>query len=69
MKHLKPPAIAGAFALLFLTLSALGFCWNWSSCRLYGWDLDREVRYSGLTGCLVRMPTGWTPRAELRTEQ
>lgn len=67
MSLLKAPAVAGA--VLVAVLSVASFGWNWSRCHLYGWDLDRQVRYSGFTGCLVRMPTGWTSKAELRTEQ
>lgn len=67
MKWLKAPATAGA--LLFLLLTVLGSIWKLSSCHLYGWDLGREVRYSAINGCVVKMPVGWTPRAEIRTEQ
>lgn len=42
---------------------------NWSSCAWYGYQTDRTTRYAYGVGCLVEMPTGWTPRAEIRTAQ
>lgn len=62
-------ALTASSALALLLLAGGAFGWKWSACHLYGWDLDRNVRYSLFTGCLVNMPTGWTPRTELRTEQ
>jgi len=42
---------------------------NWTTCAWYGYQTDRTTRYALGVGCLVKMPTGWTPRAEIRTEQ
>lgn len=60
-------AIAGGVLLLILWIGSAGL--NWASCAWYGYQTDRTVRYAAFTGCLVKMPTGWTPRYELRTEQ
>ena len=40
-----------------------------SSCAWYGYQTDRTTRYAIGVGCMVKMPTGWTPQRELRTEQ
>lgn len=39
------------------------------SCAWYGYQTDRTTRYAIGVGCMVKMPTGWTPQRELRTEQ
>ncbi len=56
---------AGALAL-FMTAMSLA---NWTGCAWYGYQTDRTTRYAFGVGCMVKMPTGWTPRHELRTEQ
>lgn len=40
-----------------------------ASCQWYGYQTEREVRYALGVGCLVKLPNGWTPRNEIRTEQ
>jgi hypothetical protein len=61
--------------VLLVVASALAAFWcvgsaaHIASCHWYGYQTDRTVRYAAFTGCLVQMPTGWTPRMELRTEQ
>ncbi|MNJ58150.1 hypothetical protein D3C77_537720 [compost metagenome] len=67
MKWLKVPAIAGA--VLFSVLTIAGAAYNWAGCAWYGYQTDRTTRYAIGVGCMVKMPTGWTPQRELRTEQ
>lgn len=52
--------------LLFMTGKAL---WNLGSCQWYGYQTDRTVKYAIGVGCMVKKDSGWTPKAELRTEQ
>lgn len=52
-----------AFLMIASSLINRGFC-AW-----YGYQTDRTTRYAIGVGCMVKMPTGWTPQRELRTEQ
>ncbi|MCE0989348.1 hypothetical protein GEV41_13630 [Pseudomonas putida] len=42
---------------------------NRASCSWYGYQTERDTRYAAFVGCMVRMPNGWVPRAEIRTAQ
>ncbi|QBJ04527.1 hypothetical protein HOV23_gp046 [Pseudomonas phage Lana] len=42
---------------------------NYGQCQWYGYQTDRTVKYAMGVGCMVKKDTGWTPKAELRTEQ
>lgn len=42
---------------------------NYGGCHLYGYQTDRTVKYAIGVGCMVKKESGWTPKAELRTEQ
>jgi hypothetical protein len=42
---------------------------NYGGCHWYGYQTDRTVRFAMGVGCLVQKDSGWTPKAELRTEQ
>lgn len=57
--------VVGFFALTFLAI-AMG---HRAECAWYGYQTEREVRYAFGVGCMVKMPSGWTPRTEIRTEQ
>lgn len=36
-------------------------------CAIYGSSTERETRYSGFVGCMVKTNHGWVPRSELRS--
>lgn len=56
--------------LVMLILIWLGnFTWKVGTCALYGYQTDRTVKYAVGVGCMVKKDSGWTPKAELRTEQ
>ena len=42
---------------------------HYGGCHWYGYQTDRTVRYAMGVGCMVKKESGWTPKAELRTEQ
>ncbi|MNJ19061.1 hypothetical protein D3C77_133770 [compost metagenome] len=58
-------AIGAVLVLIVAAMSAA----NWAGCAWYGYQTDRTTRYAFGVGCMVKMPAGWTPRRELRTEQ
>ena len=41
----------------------------WGQCSYYGWQTGRDVRYAAFIGCMVKVPTGWIPRNEIRVIQ
>ena len=55
--------------LLGIALTAWGIVYGYNSgkCALYGSSTERETRYSGFVGCMVKTSNGWVPRTELRT--
>lgn len=58
-----------AVLVILLVLLAAKAVWNLGTCHLYGFQTDRTVKYAIGVGCLVKKDSGWTPKAELRTEQ
>lgn len=58
-------SIVGIIALIILAMAML----HRADCQWYGYQTERTVRYAFAVGCMVKMPTGWTPRSEIRTEQ
>jgi len=63
---LKLKVFIGIAVVAAIAVSAAS---NWTSCAWFGYQTDRTTRYAMGVGCLVKMPTGWTPRSEIRTEQ
>lgn len=56
--------------LAFLTvLIGVSAVINRTSCSWYGYQTERDTRYAAFVGCMVKMPQGWVPRAEIRTAQ
>ena len=67
MKATKASLLATG-AVLVLAVTAMSAA-NWAGCAWYGYQTDRTTRYAFGVGCMVKMPSGWRPRSELRTEQ
>lgn len=67
MKASTATAVATAVVVgaIFLVNAAI----NYGGCHWYGYQTDRTVKYAAGVGCMVKKETGWTPKAELRTEQ
>lgn len=67
----KRPVMAGSIAALGLVLGLICFisALNRASCAWYGYQTERDTRYAAFVGCMVKMPVGWVPRAEIRTAQ
>lgn len=55
-------------ALLVMLIGITAFA-NRASCAWYGYQTERDTRYAAFVGCMVNMPSGWTPRTEIRTAQ
>ena len=55
-----------AFLAVLIGITAVA---NRVSCAWYGYQTERDTRYAAFVGCMVNMPSGWTPRAEIRTAQ
>jgi len=67
MKNSSAAVLATAVVVAaYLVVSA---AIHYGGCHWYGYQTDRTVKYAMGVGCMVKMPTGWTPKAELRTEQ
>lgn len=41
----------------------------WTSCKIYGYQTERETRYAAFVGCMVKLDGKWYPRNELRIVQ
>jgi hypothetical protein len=57
--------LVGAF---LLAIGVINFGFNWTVCKIYGYQTEREVKYSGFVGCMIKTPAGWIPRNEIRTQ-
>lgn len=51
----------------FLAVTAIGWGWGAAGCAWYGYQTERDVKYSGTIGCMVKASDGWVPRTEIRT--
>lgn len=58
-----------AVGIIVVAVGAVNAAINYGGCHLYGYQTDRTVKYAMGVGCMVKKDTGWTPKAELRTEQ
>jgi hypothetical protein len=54
--------------ILVLVIVAVGYGIGWSKCEWYGYQTERNVRFSGSIGCMVKTSNGWAPRSEMRSE-
>nr|WP_230376088.1 hypothetical protein [Pseudomonas fulva] len=62
-------AILFIVAVFCLGLIVLVAVLNRASCAWYGYQTERDTRYAAFVGCMVKMPSGWVPRAEIRIAQ
>lgn len=58
-----------AVGILLSGAVATNAAFKYGTCHLYGYQTDRTVKYAMGVGCMVKKESGWTPKAELRTEQ
>lgn len=65
----KSQLAAITVGLGIVAIVAVNAAINYGSCYWYGYQTDRTVRYAMGVGCMVKKESGWTPKAELRTEQ
>ncbi|WP_016711308.1 hypothetical protein [Pseudomonas monteilii] len=64
---MKGWVICGVILVLFGLLANAAI--HRVSCAWYGYQTERDTRYAAFVGCMVKMPNGWVPRAEIRTTQ
>lgn len=69
MKMKTSSALYLAVGIILVVVVAVKAVVNYGSCHLYGYQTDRTVKYAMGVGCMVKKESGWTPKAELRTEQ
>lgn len=62
-------AAAAVIAVAALVSGVIYFTMTRGACAWYGYQTERTTRYAAFVGCMVKTDRGWTPRAELRTEQ
>lgn len=55
--------IALVFAVVFLLAAVTARV----ECSLYGYQTERETKFGMFVGCMVKTPSGYIPRSELRT--
>lgn len=61
----KTLALICAILLAFVLL--VGYLIGWGKCEWYGYVTERNVKYSGSVGCMVKTDAGLIPRSEIRT--
>lgn len=59
--------VVGICLALILAIWAIQYPFKLGACHYYGYQTDREVKYAGFVGCMVKTPAGWVPRTEIRT--
>lgn len=64
MAWIKASLIVAGF---FLITTAIGYGWGLAGCSWYGYQTERDVKFSGTIGCMVKAGGGWVPRNEIRT--
>lgn len=64
MRHLKALTIVLGFLLV---ITGIAWGWGWTKCSWYGYQTERDVKFSGSIGCMVKASSGWVPRNEIRT--
>lgn len=59
---------AGLLILAFIfAVTAIGWGMGWGKCQWYGYQTERDVKFSGTIGCMVKTGSGWAPRTEMRS--
>lgn len=67
MSKTKLTLLATVLILLVILAFRAGF--NWSLRSWYGYETNRDTRYSAFLGCMVKIENRWIPRNELRVVQ
>ncbi len=64
-KMSKAETLIGFFLVIFFILGSMYGC-LWIDCKIDGSNLEREVKFTVYSGCLVKSGNGYVPLKNLR---
>lgn len=59
--------LALVVSIFLAAILLISYLVGWGKCEWYGYVTERDVKYSGSVGCMVKTSNGLIPRSEIRT--